>query len=67
MLRLLVPETFRLYEALEMGAIPITVRQDPRMNFMRTSPMLWQDYPAPQLLTFTHMTSFVDEFLYYLR
>jgi len=40
------PETFRIYEALELGAIPLLIRPpSDELDFLQTD--LWRDYPGP--------------------
>lgn len=37
------PETFRHYEALELGSIPLIIRQHPDYDFLQA----WKGYPGP--------------------
>eukprot|EP01039_Chlorochromonas_danica_P006933 gene6933-7671_t len=51
------PETFRIYEALEVGAVPILVRsQHVERDFLNHP--LWQDYPGPILTSWEELPTF---------
>eukprot|EP01035_Chromulina_nebulosa_P020559 gene20559-26664_t len=38
------PETFRIYEALEVGAIPLIVKPEDNKNYLNFG--LWNEYPG---------------------
>jgi hypothetical protein len=48
------PETFRLHEALELGTIPILVRQHANVSYLDK----WPDYPGPVLNSWHDLTDF---------
>jgi hypothetical protein len=68
-------ETYRLYEALEVGAIPILVRQSPDRDFLhqsRNSDLLsqspdngdgdglWESYPGPVLESWSKLQGYLE-------
>lgn len=48
------PETFRLYEALELGSIPVLVRPRDVVNFLNE----WNDYPGPILSSWSQLNEY---------
>ena len=52
------PETFRLYEALEVGAIPLFIQPVWDKNFLRFG--LWKDYPGPIFTTWMDLSTFLN-------
>lgn len=51
-------ETFRLYEALDTGAIPIIVRPtNPEQNFLNDE--IWSDYPGPVLNNWSELDDYL--------
>lgn len=52
------PETFRLYEALDTGAIPIMIRPThPDQNFLNDE--LWKNYPGPILDNWSELDNYL--------
>ena len=52
------PETFRHYEALEAGAVPLFVRPPPDKDYTRYG--LWAEYPGPVFASWADLKPFVD-------
>jgi hypothetical protein len=52
------PETFRHYEALEAGAVPLFVRPPPDKDYTRYG--LWAEYPGPVFSSWAELKPFVD-------
>jgi hypothetical protein len=48
------PETFRLYEALELGSIPILGKPRDSVNFLSE----WTDYPGPILSSWSQLNEY---------
>jgi hypothetical protein len=55
------PETFRIYEALELGGIPLIVSPDPQDDFL--SEELWKDYPGPTFSSWHEAAKYVRKFI----
>ena len=51
------PETFRHYEALEAGCIPLILTSTPHSDFLQSE--YWRDYPGPLFSTWTEAAAFV--------
>merc|ERR1719487_373761 len=52
------PETFRHYEVLEAGAIPIFVRPPAQLDYYQ----FWEDYPGPVLESWDDFPDYLHNF-----
>ena len=52
------PETFRLYEALEVGAIPLFVRPSMEISYLQYK--YWDNYPGPIFNTWDDLKPFLN-------